>query len=216
MKKILLIIIFLFPLFIKAQTCDYNKQQENLKLSYNIEYEKKYDMDDGTFRVILHNVYNGIYLIYDNRVYYPDSNNIVAIDNIKEGSYIDISINSSYGDCKSFLRTLSINFGYYNEYYYSEKCYDYRDKLSICNSEFLSYKPSEELLDKNIENYEKAYKEEQKKVEEEEPQEKKYEILQKVYSFIDEWGIQIIILIVTTMVMLGIFRVKFRKVKHGI
>ena len=54
MKKILFLIVFLFPIFIKAETCNYEKQQENLALSYNIDYEQKFHISSKTFSIIFY------------------------------------------------------------------------------------------------------------------------------------------------------------------
>ena len=216
MKKILLIIVFLIPIFIKAETCNYQKQQENLLLSYNVDYEQKYHSSSKTFSIIFYNLYGGLYITYNNTIYNPDSQGQIEIENIKEGESINVSFNGYADGCNSFLRSININFGYYNEFYNNYKCDYYREKLSICNSEILSYKPSEELLDKSIENYNKAYKEEKEVEKEVEKEEEKSVIYEKIQGFVDEWGIIIIIAIISSLITAAIFRNVFRKIKHGI
>ena len=209
MKKIL-IVLLLFPIIINAKECDYETFNEHIKLSGNIEYEVSYD--DGKYSVTLYNVYNGIYLVYNNKMYMPNVSNEVIINNIDEGTYMKITVNSDAEDCSSFIKSLNINIGYYNDFYDSNECEEYKGILTICTEQFLSYKTNRYLLETVINNYKSSYTEKSEVKEEI----KEITFFDSVQDFVNEWGILIILIILSSLITSIIFRNVFRKIKHGI
>ena len=163
MKKIKFVLVFIvfLPIFINA-SCNYDKLNEHTKLSNDIDYELFYSLRTNQFDVKFINVYNGLYIGYNNKIYKSNSNNEVTISGINEGTFMKVIINSEAEDCDPFIRSLNINLEYYNEYYGSYSCEKYKDKLTVCSNQFLPYKISEKIFNSTITNYEKGYIEEEK------------------------------------------------------
>jgi len=161
MKKVIFIILIMFPFLVYAD-CDYEKFNEHTKLANNITYEVNYYTGEKKFGVVLYNVYDGIYVTYNNSIYNADDENIVFIGNIPQGEFLKISVYSPVEECNSFIRTINVSVGYYNNYYDDPRCSKYKDILNICSNKYLEYEPNEDLLESTIKNYKSTFKEEKK------------------------------------------------------
>jgi len=211
MKKILFILLLMIPFAINAD-CDINKWNDQNKLASNITYDGVFYKDTMTYTIVFYNVYNGMYLSYNNDIYNPDSQNEVTISGVKQGEYAVILVNSALDNCTPLLRTINITLGYYNTLRDSAECASYVNKLSICTDTYLSYEPTVGLRKSMIDNYNKTLSSsEEKKVEDEEET-----ILDSLKSFTDTWGIPIILVLVVSLITAAIFRSKFSKIQHGI
>lgn len=212
MKKVILFLLLLMPVLIKADTCDYAKHNEYDVLSSNIKYEVKLNKETNKYTVTLYNIYKDIYITYNSKIYNKNSKNEIVISNISAGQELKIKVHSPSDDCVKELRTINIQTNHYNYFYNDERCKKYRDVLNICKYEYLSYPVTESLLSTAIKNYENAYVEPEKEaVVEEEPT-----ILDNIKDFMIGYGIPIILLVITSAVTITIFKLKFRKLKHGI
>ncbi len=212
MKKILfsLLVIFISISYINA-SCNYEKYQQHSQIAGNITYETQYDENNKTYSITFYNVYDGVYISYNNSSYHADSNNEIIISDIKEGEKASFTISTPLDDCKSYMKNITITFDYYNSYYYDSRCDEYRDKLNICSEKFLQFKPNETLFKSIIENYNSSFKIEKKeKVEEEKT------VLDSLKEILFNWGIPVIIVIVISLITSSLFKARLRKIKHGI
>jgi len=211
MKKVIFIILIMFPFLVYAD-CDYEKFNEHTKLANNITYEVNYYTGEKKFGVVLYNVYDGIYVTYNNSIYNADDENIVFIGNIPQGEFVKISVYSPVEECNSFIRTINVSVGYYNNYYDDPRCSKYKDILNICSNKYLEYEPNEDLLESTIKNYKSTFKEEKKT----EKNEEEVTLFDIIYNFFSVWGIPIILMIVVSIITITFFKARFRKIQHGI
>lgn len=212
MKRILIGLLILFPMFVKAATCDYSKLNEYNRLSSNVDYEVTRDNNSNKYKITIINVYNNMYAKYKGITHTPDSNNEIIISNIEEGENISVQLYAPLSDCDSYLKTINVPTQYYNRMYNDSRCIKYRTILNICKYEYLSYKTNDTLLSSAIKNYENSYTEPEEKVEEV----KEKTLLESIGEFMINWGIQIILVVISSIITISIFKVKYRKVKHGI
>lgn len=210
-KYILVFIVFI-PIFINA-SCNYDKLNEHAKLSNDIDYELEYSKSNKQFNVKIINLYNGLFINYNNKIYTGNSNNEATIRGINEGTNMIFNINSNLDECDSFIRSFNINLEYYNEYYDSYLCEKYKDKLTVCSRQFLPYKINQTLFNDAVKNYENSYIEEEIK---EENDAEKINVYDNIQNFFNEWGLLIILVILSSLITSAIFRNIFRKVKHGL
>lgn len=216
-KKLLIVLLLMMPFFIDAKSvdCDYDLYLEYQKASMNIDYETSYSVKDKTFTIKFYNVLNNMYLNYASRVFSPalTESTEVSITGIKEGTTVKLSVNTSadHTNCSTSLRNIQITLPYYNKFYGSEKCEPYKNKLAICKSTFLDYEPTEDLLDDIINNYNNTIEPEP------EPDvNPDRTFLDDILDFTIEWGIQILLVAVSSALTVLIFNAKLRKIKHGI
>ena len=216
MKKKKIIILFLMlPFFVNAKTidCDYDLFLEYQKASMNIDYEMFYSIKDKTFTIKFYNVLKNMYINYNSKVYssaLTDSTE-VSIKDIEEGTTVKAVVNTSaeHTNCSSSLRSIQITLPYYNTLYGSEKCEEYKNKLSICSSKFLDYKATEDLLYEIIDNY-------NNKIEPEPLPNSDRVFLDDILDFAAEWGIQVLLVFLSSTLTILIFNTKLRHIKPGI
>ncbi len=213
MKKIIFFLAFSLPIIINASTCDYAKLDEYNKMASNIEYDMNYNYSTGRYDIIFYNVYEKLSLSDNKTFYHANSKNEVSIKNIEEGKYINIGVYAPLEGCNSFIKTISIVTNYHNPFYGSFDCTEYKNILNICKEEFLTYKPTSDTLKSAIDNYKNSYREKEEN-EKENVEEKTF--LDNIKEFAMEWGIQLSLGILTSIVTLLFFKSKFRKIKHGI
>ncbi len=218
MKKYLLILLIciIFPTTIMGETstnsgCDYKREVELNKLASKISYERVYSKDKGTFNITLYNVISDLYLKYENELYYGDENNEVTIKDIQEGEYMNVVVYSSGSSCYSSLMTIYITIPYFNPFYDSDDCDGYDTILTVCSSQFLTYRIDAQILKDAIDNYNNKIYNEPEPV-----KQKDTSIINGVKEFISLWGMKIILVVVTVGLSVWYFQVKLRKVKHGI
>jgi len=212
MKKILLG-LFLFIISIQTINAECNsKDLSNLRtLANEITYETKYDYNDGYFDIIFYNVVDDLYIYYKDKIYYSDKNNTLTIKDVKQGLNVKASIKANLSGCNSEITVKYINLLYYNYFYGSDLCKGY-DDLTACNSEFLSYPNSEQIVNNAIKNHE------QKKADEIEIEIEHEEetLLIRVRKIINRWWLKVLLAVVTTAITLVIYNRFYRKIKHGI
>lgn len=211
MKKLLVILLLCLPIFVFADECDYQKKNELARLANYITYETSYSKSTDSFTVTFYNMIPGLALEYKTNIYSGNSSNEIKIIGIKEGTSMKVTVNVSGLNCTPFLRTLYINLPYYNNFYGSKKCEDYKDKITVCSSQFLNYDLTEDLLDKAIENHNGGYQEEPDPIPVVDPS--GFEI---VLEFVQDYGIKIALIAISSLITIAIFNVIYRKVKHKI
>lgn len=211
MKKniIILLLTILFPNVVSA-ACDAKAFVQYQKLADNVTYETSYSKSANKFSVTFYNVVPGLYITDSTNYYSADLENIIYISNIEEGKSVSYIINTSETDCGSLIKTISINFPYYNTFYETDRCDEYKGKLSICSSQFLNYKPTLDIFELQVKNLggielEKPIQEPDNRT-----------IIDDIVDFMKDWGIQIAIVVVVSVITIIPFNAKLRKVKHGI
>ena len=152
MKKLLLIILLCFPFIVKAD-CNRNMHNEYVEYASKISSDSSYSKSSGTFKIKLYNVLDDMVVKYKNVEYKVNSQNEVVIEGISEGTSMNISIFAKDG-CNE-IRIIRINTPYYNEFFESELCRGYEDKLILCSSSFTTVKTTEEMIKKAKENYDR-------------------------------------------------------------
>lgn len=220
-KKIILVLFLVMPILVNAKNtnstsnCDYSIFIEYQKAAMNIEYETSYSVKDKTFSIKFYNIMKGIYLNHDNTIYSTSESeeNEVVVNGLSEGQTIKFAVNSSADNtnCNSSLRTLQVTLPFYNTFYGNARCEEYKNKLTICSSKFLDYKPTEELLDSMIDNYNNTIP----TVTPDDPEVNRT-FLDDILDFTVQWGIQILLIVVSSVVTILLFNGKLRKIKHGI
>ena len=210
MKKILLVLFMLiFSLTIVKADCSKAKHDSYVEYANKITYDNNYSKSKGKFNVTIYNVIDEMYAKYNGKKYTPNSENIIEIEDINEGTNVTINIFGNDG-C-SAVRKIDIKEPYYNQFYKSGECYGYEDKLTMCSSQFTSTKVTLSLLEKSKKNYDNVIVQdkEQEKVEE-------LTFYQRIKNFMLNWGIKIGLLLITSVITFAYFNEKYIKVKHGI
>lgn len=212
MKKVLLFILMLIPVYINAE-CNNNEIVELGKLASNITYDTEYSKSSSKYKVTFYNVVDDIMLEYDNKEYRPNSNNEVVIDNLEEGITLVVTAYPNDKDCKSSLLTIRVKLQYYNKYYNDSRCKEYtKDGCSTiyCTSQFLDVKPTDELFEGALKN---ACGEPAIPIENDNNE---VTMLDKIVEFMLDYGIKFLLIAVSLTVSILIFTNKYRKMKHGI
>lgn len=209
-KIVLLLILMIFPsIILNAAMCDATEYVKYQKLAENVTYETSYSKSSKTFEIKLYNVYNGLYISFDGIAYPTTYDNKVFISDIKEGQNISFSVNTNDTGCGDLLKSFYINLPYYNSFYESSRCDDYKDKLAICSSQFLSYQPTNELFELQLKNYSGI----NDQLEEEE---KDKTIIEIIVDFVKDWGVKILLVVISSIITIIPYNIKLRKIKHGI
>ena len=209
MKKILLIIILCFPFIVNAD-CNRSKHSEYIEYASRIGSDSSYSKSSGTFKIKLYNVLDDMVVKYKNIEYKVNSQNEVTIEDVLEGTSMSISIFAKDG-CDE-IRIININTPYYNRYYGSELCRGYEDKLLLCSSSFTTVRTSEEMIKKAKENYDRNI------ISDDDTEEKTEEksFYDKLLEFGLNWGIKIVLFVITVVISSAFYNTKLRKIKHGI
>lgn len=210
MKKLIICLLVLIPFNIYADVCDKSSYTENSTLANNIGYETEYNMGDKTFKLTFYNVVDVLYLVYNGNVYKGNSDNEVVISNIKEGSYISVTVQDN-SSCNNMLKNIYLRLPYYNMFFDDSRCEEYKGKLTICDSKFLSYQINSEIFLKAINNYNSNIE----VVDDEKPS-KINLLFTDVVDFVSDWGLKILLVIFTTLLSVAFYKSKFSKMKHGI
>ncbi len=209
MKKIILVIVLILPFVVKAD-CNYEKHEEYVGFANRISYENNYSKSSGRFNITIYNVVSGLRVNYNKKDYDIRSDNTVLIEDIPEGSSVSINIYADDG-C-SEVKIISLTEPYYNEYYNTSICSGYEDKLIYCSSQFTSIKPTEELIKIAKKNYDNSFEEKEEEVVPEKPE----SFYSKLIAFGMNWGIKIILALITIVVSVSFYNSKLRRIKHGI
>ena len=209
-KIMILLLVIIFPNIVLAATCDTKKHVQYQKLAENIDYEKSYSKSTNKFTITFYNVVEGLYLSNGSNSYTRNDDNIAIASNIDEGSNISFAINTTMTNCGSILKTINITLPYYNTFYDTDRCEEYKDKLNICSSQFLTYKPTNELFEMQVKNYGGI------KPDDPTPDDPNKTLIDYCVDFMKDWGIQILIVIVVSVITIIPFNAKLRKIRHGI
>ena len=211
MKKIIIIVLLMIPFWVNAKECDKAKHDNFVKLSSGITYDNNYSKASNSYTITIYNVLDEMYVEYDGKKYTPSSNNTIVISKILPGTRLSISI---FGDdnCNP-IKTLIVNEPYYNKYYGSDICKKYKGKLLMCSSQFTSVEVTKSLLEQSIYNYEHNINQ---KTDKDKNIEKEESFFGKVTTFMIEWGIKILLSVLSTISSIVLFSGKYRKIKHGI
>lgn len=218
MKRICLIIVLVLS-FINVNAtsinneCDYKREVELNKLAGKITYDREYNSTYNTYKINLYNVTKDMHLVYNGLTLYGNDDEEVSINNIHEGEYMNIVVYSNSGSCYSSLMTIYITIPYYNTLYDSAMCKDYKNILTQCSNEYLSYKINEKILNDAIDNYKTEV---EKKEIEVDIIEEDDDLLESIKEFGSKWGIKIILSIVTSLILIWIYKIKVRKMIHKI
>lgn len=207
MKKILLIVLLFMPFFINAE-CDRELHKSYITYANDISYDTEYSLGKERFTVTLYNVIDEMKVVYNNRNY-TAVNNEVVIDNIKQGTRMDIRVFAEDG-CNESVRTIVINQPYYNTFYGSSLCNDYVNKITYCTHKFTNTEVTEKLIKTAIENYEHEMVPVETPPEEEPP----LTNFQKISRFATKWGVRIILVLVSAFLTNWYFNDKYIKIKH--
>lgn len=206
MKKLIIILLLFCPIFINAD-CDKVKQSTYVTYAKDISYETEYSKSHNRFTVKLYNVIDGMTVKYGNKNY-SINNNEVVIDDIKEGTRMQIGIYGQSG-CSEAVRTIYIDQPYYNEYFGSTICHGYENKITYCTHKFMDNDVTEKLVKLAIDNYEHNMVQYV-----EPPKEEELTTIQKISKFAKTWGVRIILLLLTSFLTNWYFYDKYIKVKH--
>lgn len=201
----------MLPIFINAEECDYKTHQEYLNYANNITYENDFSVSNEKFAVTLNNLINDVYVEFNGKNYTSFKDNTLTIDNVSQGSLVEIYIYTKKG-CSTPIKSIVINEPYYNQYYKNSICEGYEDKLTLCSSKFSSYPVTKDLVETAIYNYENNIIQDSEEVE----PIVEATFFDKVVDFALDWGIKIVLAIMSTIFSTMYFNNKFRKIKHGI
>lgn len=220
MNRILTTIIIIFlialPITINAETstisgCDYKREVELNKLASKISYEKTYNKESNLFSVTLYNVIADLYLKYDEDIYIGDKDDKVTIENIEEGTFMDVVVYSNGRSCYLSLMTIYITIPFFNTFYGGDQCRSYENILTVCSSEFLSYRLTSQILKDAIDNYNNKIYNEPSPLNQDSAT-----LIDTIKSFIALWGMKILLALITIGLSVWYYQVKVRKAKHGI
>ena len=112
MKKLLLIVLLFIPFFINA-ACDRDLHKSYITYANDISYDTEYSLGKERFTVTLYNVIDEMNVVYNNK-HYESVNNEIIIDNVKQGTRMEIRLYAEDG-CNECVRTIVINQPYYNK-----------------------------------------------------------------------------------------------------
>ena len=147
--------------------------------------------------------------VYNKKKYTIGKDNTIVISDIEcgENVSIDIYVDDNCGAIKRII----VKETYFNKYFGSSLCKGYEDKLLMCYSQFTNIEVTKSILEKSIYNYNHTISQKIDKdpVEEE-------SIFSKITEFLTNWGIKIVLAILSTTISITLFSDKYRKVKHGI
>lgn len=213
---IIIIFLILFPTIVHAETsaisgCDYKREVELNKLASKISYERTYNKESGLFTITLYNVMADLNLNYDEEIYVGDKDDKVTIENIEEGTYMNVVVYSNGKSCYSSLMTIYVTIPFFNTFYGSEQCRSYENILTVCSSEFLSYRITSQILKDAIDNYNNKIYNEPTPLDQDSTT-----LIDTIKSFVALWGMKIFLVIITIGLSVLYYQVKVRKAKHGI
>lgn len=208
MKRVLLILLFI-PAMVLAD-CSLKTREVGKEIASYITSEISYNKNKDTFNIILDNVDKDIYIKYGKKEYHP-KNEKIEIMNIENGETVTINVYYNKG-CDDPVGIINKSIPYYNIFYGSPKCANYKDKLYQCSSQFTSYLVTKDVVDLAIMNYNKIP---------ETPKKEETPVVEKttkeiIIEFTNTWGIRIMLLILSSLITYLIYSTKYRKVVHGI
>ena len=207
MKRLIILFLLLFmPVMIFGAECDEKAHKDYINYASNISYENSYSKSSATFTVTLYNVIDGLKVKYNKRYYERNSDDTVTIDNIPEGTDMRIEIYDNE-EC-GIAKVIVIYQLYFNPFYGTYDCVGFENKIRSCSAQFTEIKVTQESLEDAKSNLKVI-------VQDKEP-EPEPESRSPLIEFMLNYGIKILLLIITCIVSIAIYSTKFRKIKHGI
>ena len=212
MKKWLIVILLICPVFLKAE-CSYNKHTEYTNYANLITYESEYSKSDSTFKVTFYNVIKGLTFKIGKLTYTPGENDTIVITDVEEGKTLDIYV---YGDdgCKSQVRNINVTTEYYNPYYGTVICKGY-ENLTLCSSNFTATKATKEMIEKTKETYDYIINQDKNETPEE-PVSGIKKVGTKIWDFFVKYVSKALLVIASSIFSIAYYNNKLRKVEHGI
>lgn len=214
MKKIslmLMLLVFMLPIIINAD-CNSSEHKKYLEYTKNITYDNEFSLSTKKYNVTIYNVISDVYVKYDNTEYKSNNSDTVIIENVPQGKIMQIEIYASDG-CNTPLKYINIKQSYYNDFYGSDICKEYVDKVTYCTSRFTPVKASEELVKIAIKNYDNSIIQDPIQ---QVNNESKLSLREKIIDFLLNWGIKGLLFILTTIISYRYYSDKYMKIKHGI
>ncbi len=211
MKKLLLLLLIIFPVSIVTAKCDSQKHNEYVDYAGYIKMDKSYSNSSGTYTITLYNVVNGLHILFNEKEYYPNSESQIVLYGVRQGNN---SIAKVYGDdgCNNVAGTILINTPYFNKFYDSYECEDYKGKVPYCTKQFTSVNVTKDLLDTAISDYNMLINSSNT----DEEEDKELSFFDKILEIAKNWGIKLLLVLVSSFGTIAIFNNKFRKLEHGI
>ncbi len=124
---------------------------------YNVKMDKQYSKSSNSFTITFSNLGEDV-IVTDTDTEYQ-----TRADKNGEVTYIDLEPGSTHKYIINYItekkkneRTVTVTLPYYNEFYNSDTCKNYK-KLEVCSKQFLNYQITEDLFNSTIENYNKTY-----------------------------------------------------------
>ena len=211
MKKVVLfILLMVLPIMILEAKCDATKHQEYAEYASKVTYDNSYSKSTSRFTVTLYNVVEGLRVKYNNIYYTRNSDDTVTIPLVQEGTNMKIEIYDEDEDCQ-VARIFYIRQLYYNDFYGKNECSGYEGKINSCTAQFTTTKVTKESLAMSKKNYNVEFiDDDNKKVV------KEKSTMDIIIDFMLNWGIKILLLVITCVGSFAYYNDKFRKIKHGI
>ncbi len=211
MKKWLIAILLICPIFIKAE-CNYNKHTEFSNFANYITYETEYSKSDAKFTITFYNVIKGLSFKIGKNTFEPTENDTIVLTDIEEGRILDIYVYGTDG-CSSQVGNLNVTLPYYNPYYGTEICKGY-ENLTLCASNFTATKATKQMIEKTKESYDNVIIQESNETTEEPSAIK--EIGSKVWDFFVKYVSKVLLIIGSGVLSVIYYDNKLSKVEHGI
>jgi len=221
MKRILivLLILLIFPIMLNA-ACDEKKYNEFVTIAEKMTYDNSYNPSSGKFNITIYNAVNGMYITCkkgicdpsNDRYYYANSNGEIVIRNIKQGANLKLKVYTPDG-CYQ-VKEIRIKEGYYNNYYGSNLCEGYEDKLLVCSTQYTSTPITDKDIREIISNYKKEYTDYKETTKKEEKEENLIERIKNI-DVTMSLGIKIGLALLTCAIFIPLFTNKIRKERNN-
>ena len=206
--KLLLVLLVLFPVLVSAE-CNQTKHKEYEEIAKNITYDNHFDRTTGKYTFTIYNITGEMYGIYNGSNIKPDNENKIEIKDILQGRNVSISIYANDG-CDP-IKYFGVTEAYFNKFYNTEECLGY-ENMKECSKEFTSSQITEEIL-KNAKKY---YYANYSTEEDQSTGENETSIIDLRKEYISKWWVKVLLSIVTTVLCIYLYRIRLRKIKHGI
>lgn len=133
MKKVILFVVLIFllmlPLKVNAE-CSYQEQAKLNMFATNVNYSYTYAGNITKFDVTLHNVKKGLYIIFNEKKIYPNSEEKIIIKDVNNKDNNKIVIYSNVDSYQDEILPINLYLPFYNEYYNENDCKEKPDSNS--------------------------------------------------------------------------------------
>ena len=208
-NKILLILLVLFPVMVNG-ACNEAKHKEYVEIAKNITYDNHFDKLNGRYTFTLYNITEDMYGIYGKNKFLPDSENKIELKSVAQGTNISISVYVNDG-CDP-IAYFGLTEPYFNPYYKSDECFGF-EELAECSKEFTSSKVTKESLEMAKYYHYKNYGQ---GGDNKNGNENDKSLIDIIKEYIRKWWVKVLLSVVTTLFCVWVYRIRIRKIKHGI